>query len=175
MDVYLIRHAEAVSVKDGDGLTDEQRPLTDAGREQCRVLAATLQAHHLQFDRFVTSPLLRAQQTAEAMLEHWPAPAPELLTCNALAPGGKSRKLTRFLLGLGVESAALVGHMPDLADYAGWLIGGKKAQIALAKTGVACISCPGAPDKGAGELVWLLTPAWYESEKNQADHKAARA
>jgi phosphohistidine phosphatase len=162
MDLYLIRHAEAVPREDVNGVADEDRPLTDAGRDQCRALAAALQAHHITFQKVVTSPLVRSRQTAEALIEHGPAPKPELLECDVLAPGGRSKKITRCLLGLEGDAIAVVGHMPDLGEYLGWLIGEKKVSVTLAKAGVARIRFDGAPDKGAGELAWLVTPLWYE-------------
>ena len=126
MNLYLIRHAEAARLEAGDDRDDSERPLTEAGKTQSAALAAALLARGVTLNHVVSSPLLRARQTMEAMLEHWPAPAPEQLTCNALAPGGRAKKITRFLLGLSGENVALVGHMPDLAHYAGWLVGAKK-------------------------------------------------
>jgi phosphohistidine phosphatase SixA len=52
--------------------------------------------------------------------------------------------------------------MPDLNDYAGWLIGSKKAQVDLAKAGIACVHFEDEPDKGAGVLTWLVTPQWCQ-------------
>src|SRR6185437_5417692 len=139
-----------------------ERPLTAAGQAQCGALAAALQRQNVRLERIVTSPLLRARQTAEGLLKHLAPPTPTLHTCDHLAPNGKRRKLTRFLCGLGVESAAIVGHMPDLSLYVGWLIGGKKAEIDLAKAGVACIHFDDEPGKGDGVLTWLVTPQWYQ-------------
>src|SRR6185437_2095194 len=139
-----------------------ERPLTAAGQAQCGALAAALQRQNVRLERVVTSPLLRARQTAEGLLKHLPSPTPTLHTCDHLAPDGKRRKLTRFLRGLGVPSVAIVGHMPDLSTYIAWLIGGKKAQIELAKAGVACIHFEDEPDKGDGVLTWLVTPQWCQ-------------
>ena len=58
-------------------------------------------------------------------------------------------------------SVAVVGHQPDLGQLAGWLIGARKAQIDLAKAGVAHIAFDPEPRKGAGTLVWLVTPEWF--------------
>ena len=160
MNLYLIRHAEAADLEPGDERDDAERPLTDAGKARCAALAAALKARGVELNQVVSSPLLRARQTVEALLERWPAPAPEQLTCNALAPGGRPRKITRFLLGLNGENVALVGHMPDLAEYAGWLVGAKKVQLEIAKAGAAFIRFEGSPDKGEGALVWLITPEW---------------
>jgi phosphohistidine phosphatase len=162
MDLYLIRHAEARPVEKGAEPSDEERPLTDTGHLQAQALAEALQRHGVHLEQVASSPLLRARQTAEDLMQKWKAPLPELLLCDALAPDmGKARKLNKFLFKLTVNSVALVGHMPDLADYAGWLIGSKKSQIAIAKAGVAKVECEAVPDKGAGTLVWLVSPEWY--------------
>jgi phosphohistidine phosphatase len=161
MNLYLIRHAAAAPLGAGDIYDDAERPLTAVGQSQSRALAAALQRIGVYLGKVVTSPLLRARQTAEGMLQHWSTPAPELLVCEELAGGGKRRKLTRFVQDLNVESAALVGHMPDLAGYAAWLIGNKKAHLELAKAGIARINFEDVPAKGAGVLNWLVTPEWY--------------
>jgi phosphohistidine phosphatase len=165
MDLYLIRHADALPLGEGGAADDEERPLSDAGQAECQKLATALRRAGVRLDRVVASPLLRARQTAEGMLKHWnaepPAPTPALDVCGALAPGGKPRKLARYLLKLTDTSVALVGHMPDLAEHAAWLIGSKKAQLELAKSGVALVECEKLPGKGTGVLRWLVTPAWY--------------
>lgn len=160
MDLYIIRHADAQPLGTNGIEDDADRPLTDAGQAQCGPLAAALQRRGVHLDRIVTSPLLRARQTADGLLKHLAPPTPELHTCDHLAPDGKRRKLTRFLAGLGAQSVAIVGHMPDLSIYAGWLIGSKLAHIDIAKAGVACIRFKDAPDKHAGKLLWLVTPEW---------------
>jgi phosphohistidine phosphatase len=162
MDLYIIRHAEAQALGEGDIQDDEERPLTPDGQFNCGQLAAALKRHGIHFDRIVTSPLLRARQTADGLLRDLPSPKPELHLCDHLAPGGRRKKLTRFLSGLDAPSIAIVGHMPDLADYAAWLIGSRKAQLDLAKAGVASIHFDGDLDKGMGALTWMVTPKWYK-------------
>jgi phosphohistidine phosphatase len=160
MDLYIIRHAEAQPLGESGIQHDEDRPLTAAGHAQCKPLAAALQRQGVHLERIVTSPLLRARQTAEDLLGELAAPKPELHICDHLSPSGKRRKLTRFLIGLGAQSVAIVGHMPDLGEYTGWLIGSRKAQIDLAKAGAACVHFDDEPDKGAGVLLWMVTPQW---------------
>jgi phosphohistidine phosphatase SixA len=63
------------------------------------------------------------------------------------------------------ERIAIVGHQPDLGRYAAWLIGSKKAQIELAKGGVAGIRFPAEPRKGEGALFCLMDPEWFEESK----------
>lgn len=162
MDLYIIRHAEAQPLGEGGIEDDAERPLTSEGQSQCGQLAAALKRHDVHFERIVTSPLLRARQTVDGLLQNLSPPKPGLHLCNHLAPGGRRRKLTRFLGGLDAPSIAIVGHMPDLAEYAAWLIGSRKAQLDLAKSGVACIHFEDELGKGMGTLTWMVTPEWYK-------------
>src|SRR5262249_18610099 len=155
MNILLIRHADAVP-REGSDLPDEERPLTEEGKKQCRALAGALRRHGVELGKVVTSPLLRAHQTAAGLLEEWPDPKPEILTCGALAPEGKDKKLTRFIRGLDTERVTLIGHAPDLNEFLAWLIGSRKTQLQLAKAGAALIECEAGPSKGAGVLTWLV-------------------
>jgi phosphohistidine phosphatase len=163
VDLYLIRHADAAPLGEGGVSRDEDRPLTEKGRGQARRLPSGFRARGIQLGMVLTSPLLRARQTAEEMLREWPHPIPELKVCTALSPGVKPRKLSRFIREVGSDRVALVGHQPDLGIYAAWLIGSKKAQIDLAKAGVAYITCEQGLYKGDGTLAWLVTPEWINA------------
>jgi phosphohistidine phosphatase len=172
MDLYLIRHAEAVNRSDPN-YADEDRPLTDDGRTQAQALAKSLVARGVQFNAVISSPLVRARQTAEEMLQNMTGPLAELEFCRHLAPGGKARKLLRFLIGTSSESVALIGHEPDLSSFAGRMIGCRRAQIDLAKAGVVLIRFDGVPEKSRGTLAWLLTPEWLGAPEMGEPVKAA--
>jgi len=60
------------------------------------------------------------------------------------------------------EAIGLVGHMPDLGEFAAWLLGSKKVHLGLAKAGVALVRCDGSPIKGNGSLIWMVTPEWLK-------------
>jgi phosphohistidine phosphatase len=160
MDLYLIRHADALPLGLQGITEDEARPLSDEGRAQARALGEALSGKGVRLDKIVTSPLVRARQTTDALLAGWSGTAPELVVCEEVAPGGRRRKLARFLRQLGGNAVDVVGHQPDLGRLAGWLIGSKKAQLNFAKAGVAHIACDDGPGKGAGNLVCLVTPEW---------------
>jgi phosphohistidine phosphatase len=158
MDLYLIRHADALPVGEGGANEDMERPLSKEGEIQTRELAGFLQRKGIHLDKLVTSPLVRAQQTAQGILASWTGTPPELVLCKELRPGGKRGKLARFLLKLEGDALALIGHQPDLGALAGWLIGSKRTQIEIAKAGFAWITCSEIPRKASGSLQWLVTP-----------------
>src|SRR5437899_1868401 len=99
MEIYLIRHAEAEPLAPPIA-ADEERPLTTAGLEQCRSLAAALARAEAKLDKIYTSPVMRARQTADEMLRHWTGPAPELIVAECLAPEAKPKSRKRFLMSL---------------------------------------------------------------------------
>jgi phosphohistidine phosphatase len=160
MELYLIRHADALALGEGGITEDADRPLSPSGIEQARRLGRALREKELRVGVVLTSPLLRARQTAEEMLGAWNSAPPELRICDELAPGGRPKRLARLLRSQGSDAIALVGHQPDLSGHTAWLVGSKKAQIDIVKAGVAFVVCDGRPGKGGGVLEWLLTPDW---------------
>lgn len=161
MDLYLIRHADALPLDAANTSSDAERPLSVTGQEQARAVAEGLRRRGVRLNYLLTSPLVRAQQTAEGILRHWGEDGvPELRVCEDLAPDGKRKRLTRFLSRLNGEAVAVVGHQPDLGEYGGWLLGHRKKPLDLAKAGVALVRCEDGPGKGRGTLVWMVTPDW---------------
>jgi len=160
VELFLIRHAEALALGERGITTEEERPLTEKGESQAEMLARALQIRGIVLDKLYTSPLVRTVKTAEILLKVWSKPELVLETCNELKPGGKLRKLSKTLLKSGGEKIGLVGHMPQLGEFAAWLLGYKKAQIEFAKGGAAMVTCGDVPFKGHGALEWLITPEW---------------
>lgn len=161
MEIYLIRHAEALDLGERGITTDEERPLSENGEAQAEAAGRAFQMRGITLDKLVTSPLLRARQTAEILLRVWSRPELVLETSDALAPDVKMRKVSKAAMKAGAERIGLVGHMPGLGDFAAWLLGSKKVQIDLAKAGVVLITCDSEASKGSGVLQWMVTPDWY--------------
>lgn len=160
MILYLIRHAEAVELGTPGAARDFDRALTEHGHAQARAMAAAFARLGLAVDTVVTSPLVRAYQTATDLLSVW-QPGVRPVTHDALASGHlKPNKLTEFLAGVTGARVAAVGHMPDIGAYAEWLIGAPEGALPFAKAGAACIEFDGPPSKGSGELKWLVPPEW---------------
>jgi phosphohistidine phosphatase len=103
--VFLVRHAEAAP-----GDPDELRPLTAAGRTTARILGERLATESL--DAVISSPLLRARETAERI-----AKAAQLAadTDARLAPGADAQALRAAVAGRGGTVVA-VGHQPDCSE-----------------------------------------------------------
>jgi phosphohistidine phosphatase len=127
MLVFLVRHAHAEA-----GDPDDLRPLSPGGHEEARTLGDRLAAHPTPPRVVVSSPLLRARQTAEAIAE---ATGAELHVAAKLAPGATTDDL-RKALGSRAGPLAVVGHQPDCSE------------IAVELTG----NDPGFPPAGVAEI-----------------------
>ena len=162
MKLILVRHAEAMAKGEPGIDRDEDRPLTDHGRDQAQKLAEAFLAHGVTPDAIVTSPLVRAKQTAEPLLPLLPGTAKEPVFCDYLVPGEyKPKKLSKFVAGLEKGVVVLVGHNPDLSIYAGWLLGADDTSVELEKGAAALYEFEDGVEKGDGRLTWLVTPGWF--------------
>jgi phosphohistidine phosphatase len=112
MRLLIVRHAEAAP-----GNPDALRPLTPEGREQARALGERLRARHLVPDAVLTSPLLRARETAEALAFGTPE------VDDRLAPGATAEDVRAAAAGRG-RTVLVVGHQPDCGRVAAVLTGG---------------------------------------------------
>lgn len=154
--LYLVRHA--IAFERGPRWPDDaKRPLTPKGSARMREAVAGLRALGAALDVVITSPLVRAKQTADLIIAGWPD-APALVVNGHLAPGGKAAALIDDLGAYAKSKGiALVGHEPDLGELAARLIGAKKPLV-FKKGGVASIEVASLPLIDAGALVWLATP-----------------
>jgi phosphohistidine phosphatase len=155
--LYLVRHA--IAAERGPRWPDDsRRPLTHRGRARMRDAIAGLTRLGVRPEVVLTSPLVRAAETAQLLLEGLD-PAPSLAVSSALAPGQPSDAVARALDPYGSTTAlALVGHEPGLGELAAWLIGATEPLV-FKKGGVCRIDVKRLPPAGAGQLMWLATPA----------------
>jgi phosphohistidine phosphatase len=156
MHLYVIRHADAVPLGEQGIQHDEERPLTPKGEAQAAALAQAFDRLGVRLDALLTSPLVRARQTAERLASKSLAAK----QCPSLAPGRKKSHLLERIRETKGEAVGIVGHNPDLSELVGWFVGDKKAGIELDKSGVACLAFDGKASKGGGVLVWLASPEW---------------
>jgi phosphohistidine phosphatase len=121
--LFLVRHAEAEP-----GEPDELRKLTAHGRDQAREVGARLAADGIRPDVVLSSPLLRARETAEAIARATGAPAePD----DRLAPGATAEHVRSSVAGRG-ETVVVVGHQPDCGQIAASISGGPEPRFPTA-------------------------------------------
>jgi phosphohistidine phosphatase len=113
--IYLVRHAQAAS-----GQPDELRPLTPDGRAAARELGNRLAADGLRPDAVLSSPLLRARETATELAR---ALGGEPETDERLSPGADAAALRAVVAGRG-ETIVVVGHQPDCGRISAAISGG---------------------------------------------------
>jgi phosphohistidine phosphatase len=154
--IYLVRHG--LAAEQGPAYPDDgQRPLTDEGIARLRIEGLGLRALEVKLDHVLTSPLVRAVQTAE-ILSATVGGGASLVTVDALHPGGQYEALTAALARLGnARSIALVGHMPSIGAFAARLIGAADA-LPFKKGAVCCVEVDELPPMRAGQLRWFMPP-----------------
>ncbi len=158
-EFYIMRHGIAVTPGSAGYSDDSERPLTTDGKKKLRAIAEGLVRLGFDVDWIVSSPLVRAVETAEIVAELLANGVP-MDFCDALRPGGSPEALLSFLAKHHNRKRVLVvGHEPDLSQMAARLIGaGRHANLAFKKGGCCLITFNEFPPKSPGQLVWWLTP-----------------
>ena len=162
---YFIRHG--IAVERNHERADEARFLTTKGIEKTRQVAQRLRDQSLQFDTLLTSPLVRARETAEIL--HAAGLSAQVKDFSFLSPSGE---LSDWLVWLekwqqthsDEQSVALVGHEPNLSQWAQQLVAGSDSifqsrPLILKKAGVIGLQVPAARRAiGGSQLFWLSPP-----------------
>jgi len=153
MLLHLLRHAHAGDPEAWDG-PDAARPLSEKGREQAERLGVYLVGVAFKTDAIITSPKLRAVQTAEIVADHLGVAVAE---DDRLAGSLDLDALEAMLAGAdGPERPILVGHDPDFSDLLAELCDG--ANVPMRKGAFARIECDRPLRPGRGTLRWLIPP-----------------
>jgi phosphohistidine phosphatase len=157
IELYLVRHAIAAE-RGAEWPDDTKRPLTKRGIGRFREGVTGLRELDAAVDEIFTSPLVRAQQTAD-ILAAGMSGKPPVKTLAALAPGHSAQHvMTQLAKAAKRRRIALVGHEPQLGDLAAHLIGASRA-IPFKKGGVCRMELENLmSSKGAGTLIWFAGP-----------------
>ena len=155
-ELYFVRHG--LAEERGDAWPDDtKRPLTEEGMSRLRKAVRGLAGMGVSIDVVLTSPLVRARQTAD-ILAGGLDPRPSIVNVDSLAPAGS---YPAVLADLEKHSRkcrlALVGHEPMLGELAARLVGSRHP-IEFKKGGVCRIDVENLPPAGPGDLRWMLTP-----------------
>ncbi len=156
--LLLLRHA--IAEDSGAARSDEERRLTGEGKRKLREVVAGMRALELPVDVILTSPLVRARETAEIVADGYGLD--DGIETPALAPGAGPDAVLAALASIGRPSGVvLVGHEPDLAGLASTLLVGTPGLLHMGfrKAGLAGIVVASLPPRSAGALEFFMTPA----------------
>lgn len=160
MDLHLLRHGLAEDRTTLDSRTDSERRLTDAGRMKMRRIARAMKSAKLSFDLILSSPYLRAKETAEIVARELRM-VKKLHYSETLEPGGNPEDMIGELNGsyADCKSVLLVGHEPYLSRLLSVLISGEPvARITLKKGSLCKVTLGGLRYGTCGTLEWLMQP-----------------
>jgi phosphohistidine phosphatase len=160
MNLYLLRHGLAAEPGTHGYSKDSERPLTPEGERKVWKIAEAMEAMELSFDLILSSPYVRACQTAEIVAEALKARKRLELT-DDLTPGGSAKELIEFLAQLDPlpEDVLVVGHEPYLSELIGKLISGDAgASVVMKKGGLCKLSTHSFKYGRCAALECLLTP-----------------
>jgi phosphohistidine phosphatase len=163
MQLYFVRHATAASKSTWTD-SDDLRPLTRTGKQRFALACVTLvESGALHPDLIVTSPLVRARETAQLLERALPGDVPIIID-KRLGHDFDAEKLAAILAEHAkTPGVAIVGHNPSFAAVLSAVIGG--ADLNVRKGSVALVEISDA-EKPAGCLMWLAPPSLFDNAPN---------
>ena len=158
MLLYLMRHGIAHDIGQDGSTCDEERSLTIEGIEKTARIAEKLLHMHVQPSRIITSPLIRARETADIAAKILNPPSP-LEEVDFLEPGGSFSDFSDWLASSTMASVLAVGHLPEMPQFAAhFLTGTRGLSMIFKKAAICCISFDTWPGPSRGRLEWLMQP-----------------
>ncbi len=161
MEIYILRHGLAGEASEWAPKPDWQRPLTEEGRKKIKKIAKFLKRADVDFDRILTSPYLRAKQTAEIVAKSLKLEK-KLSLRQTLASEASPKSFAHALGRQGCywRSVLVVGHEPFLSQLISlWVAGNTDAISVTLKKGGLCKLSVRKPQAGrCATLEWLVPP-----------------
>lgn len=158
MILFFLRHGEAGHHYE----TDFERELTNDGKHASTNVGKFCAKMNIHFTHALVSPLVRAKQTAHAVLQKLPAVS--LVETEHLTPESDPRNLFEFLRSYSNDSRILlVTHEPFVSTCLSSLISGTEGvNLVMKPATIVSVETTGAPSRGNGRLRWLVTPQIIE-------------
>lgn len=152
MLVVLFRHGIAQDREDPDSPPDPERRLTPKGARRARQAARGLARLRVEPQAVLSSPYLRARETADLAVDELRLDGRDVVLTDALLPDAPPEDLLRALGRLDASCVLCAGHAPHLDVFLAHVLGAKAPITELKKAGAACLDL-GPPAR----LVWLHT------------------
>lgn len=158
MDLYILRHSDAAP---HGTMRDADRPLTGEGIRKMTMLAKAMRKMDLTFDAILSSPYIRAKETAEITGEILECKSPIKVTQNLASDGNPSALLKEISETFPRNGSILiVGHEPYLSGLISVLVSGRPdISIRLAKAGLCKLAVEGLRLGKCATLEWLISPS----------------
>src|SRR6202790_567335 len=158
MEIYVVRHGIAIDREDPKCPPDPDRYLTEEGIEKTKRVAAAVAAISATPDLLLSSPYVRAMQTAEIFAAALDYPKQRIRRTDLLLPGGEASLFFRELAKDKHSSTVFCfGHAPQLDDLIATGLGSKHHVTSLKKASVALLELKRVSPP-SGQLLWLATP-----------------
>lgn len=157
MLLYLVRHGIAIDREDPNCPPEAERHLTAKGMARTRETARGLRALGIQPKAALTSPYLRALQTAEIVCEEIELSPGRLKRTPALLPEAAPPELLRELKKVNAQEVICFGHAPNMDLVIAHALGASRPVTELKKAGAACLELESLA-AGHGALLWVVTP-----------------
>ncbi len=155
MRLLIVRHAEAVAAEVA-GVPDRERALTPGGERRFRAAALGLARLVPAPDALLSSPLLRARQTATLLAAAWRGRA---VTLEATLAAGSVEAILDLLARHERDATVvLVGHEPTVSALLAELVGGRSSEALSFRPGAAALVETASLARRDGRLLWFLPP-----------------
>ena len=156
MLLYLMRHGIAIDRDDPECPPDPERHLTPKGIEKTRAAAHGLRALKVNPNLVLSSPYLRAMQTAEIACVALDIPVSRIRKTDALLPGASPLQLVDELSKTKSDEVICFGHAPQMDEFIAVAVHAPRPCTKLKKAGAACLDLHSVSPMDA-EMVWLMT------------------
>jgi phosphohistidine phosphatase len=158
MQLYIVRHGIAIDREDPKSPAEAERFLTEDGIRKTKQVAKALAAQGLHADLMVSSPYVRAMQTAEIFATALEYAKQKIQKTETLLPGAEPAAFFRELARQKQASAVFCfGHAPNVDELVAAALGASRQITSVKKAGVALVELKRISPP-SGQLIWLATP-----------------
>jgi len=156
MDIYILRHGIAEEGRAGG--RDSDRRLTEAGKERLRTVLQLARQGGVKLELILTSPYIRAVETADIAAEEFGYKS-KILTTDSLLPGSEPNQVWEEIrVHRDATSVLLAGHEPLLSRLAAYLLAAPSLEVDLKKGALVRIDVAQFGPAPRGVLRWMLVP-----------------
>ncbi|MEI6288886.1 MAG: phosphohistidine phosphatase SixA [Chloroflexota bacterium] len=161
MNLYIMRHG--IAAEPDETTVDSQRALTEKGEKKLEKIVIKLQKLNIRFDLILTSPYIRAYQTAILAAKYLADDGKHVILCNDLVPFGSFENLVNGLNSYEKkDNILIVGHEPYLSQLIGLLAAGDiTTGLKLKKGGICHLSISQLIAGKCAIILSLLTPKQF--------------